>query len=78
MLIDDLWGLDMQFSTVFVALAVYAGLASAARVQFYTQLGCPGAASEDYQNVQCNSCVDPPGGALFHHIYALGVPRPHP
>ncbi|KAM5545810.1 hypothetical protein V8D89_000848 [Ganoderma adspersum] len=52
----------MQFSTVFVALAAYATLASAARVQFYTAKQCSGSSSEDYQNVQCNTCVDPPFG----------------
>ena len=69
----------MQFSIVFVALAAYATLASAARIQFYKAKQCSGGSSEDYQNVQCNTCVDPPFGVSVLYLYVTCCLRcPHP
>ena len=67
----------MQFSTIFVALAAYTTFASAARIQFYKAKQCSGGSSEDYQNVQCNTCVDPPFGLSVPHLYSMLLRRPH-
>lgn len=47
----------------FVALLAAAAPVNGARVRFYTTRdSCKGSPSQDYQNVKCNSCIDPPGG----------------
>ncbi|THG97916.1 hypothetical protein EW026_g4189 [Hermanssonia centrifuga] len=52
----------MSFKQSFVAFAVLAAAAvvNCAELQFYTTRSCAGGASQDYQNVACNSCIDPP------------------
>ena len=60
-----------MFSKSFIVAGVVALLAAAApvngaRVRFYTSRNnCAGSPSQDYQNVKCNSCIDPPGGTSF-------------
>lgn len=50
----------MVFKLLLVA-AICVTTAQAARVQFWTTRNdCAGGSSEDYQDVPCNSCVDPP------------------
>lgn len=51
----------MLYKQLLIAV-VLAATVQSARVQFYTTRSCSGGASEDYQNVPCNSCVDPPLG----------------
>lgn len=63
-----------MFSKTFLvatAITVFATVAqglpqtarAGARVQFYTTRdSCGGTPSEDYQNVKCNTCIDPAGG----------------
>lgn len=63
-----------KFSLVFVALAL-ASAVLAAEVQFGTTKSCDaGSFSEDYQNVACNSCVDPPGGECCGLLSHLLIP----
>lgn len=52
-----------MFFKLLPVAALCATAVHGARVQFWTTRdGCAGPASEDYQNVPCNSCVDPPLG----------------
>lgn len=52
----------MVFKSLLVAI-ICATTLQAARVQFWTtRNNCSGLSSEDYQNVPCNTCVDPPFG----------------
>ncbi|PSS38017.1 hypothetical protein PHLCEN_2v102 [Hermanssonia centrifuga] len=54
----------MSFKLSFAAFAALAAatVVHGAEVQYYTTRSCSGAASQDYRNVACNSCIDPPGG----------------
>ena len=53
----------MKFaSTVFLAVCAVAGMAYGQTVVFYTEKSCSGAPAEEFENVGCNVCVDPPGG----------------
>ncbi|KAF9043043.1 hypothetical protein BJ165DRAFT_1482455 [Panaeolus papilionaceus] len=52
----------MKLINTLVALA-FASTAYGATVRFYItkEATCGGGASQEYRNVGCNSCVDPPG-----------------
>lgn len=72
-------------SKLFLVAAILAATVQAARVQFWTTRdSCAGLSSEDYQNVPCNTCVDPPFGERVprsrHFVsnyspWQIGMPR---
>ncbi|THH02109.1 hypothetical protein EW026_g738 [Hermanssonia centrifuga] len=65
----------MSFKLSFAAFAALAAatVVHGAEVQYYTTRSCSGAASQDYRNVACNSCIDPPGDWWAVQFSGLGV-----
>ncbi|KAA1478668.1 hypothetical protein DENSPDRAFT_788300 [Dentipellis sp. KUC8613] len=50
----------MHLSAALLPLVSLIPAAVGIRVQFFTSRSCAGASSEDYRNLNCNTCVDPP------------------
>ncbi len=72
----------MSFKLSFAAFAALAAatVVHGAEVQYYTTRSCSGAASQDYRNVACNSCIDPPGGmpiptSQFTRLTSIIIPQ---
>lgn len=62
---------------VAAAIAAFATVAQGARVQFYTSRdNCAGAPAEDFQNIACNTCVDPAGGTLPRYVLRSTMANP--
>ncbi|TBU27475.1 hypothetical protein BD311DRAFT_760479 [Dichomitus squalens] len=45
----------------FLAIFAVAGFAHGQTLDFFTVKSCSGAVSEEFRDVGCNVCVDPPG-----------------
>ncbi|TFY63702.1 hypothetical protein EVG20_g6206 [Dentipellis fragilis] len=57
-------------SALLLPLVFLVPAAVGIRVQFFTPRSCAGAASEDYRNLNCNTCVDPPFSASPLPLYS--------
>jgi hypothetical protein len=53
----------MQLSVAFLSLAAALVGVEAGQIQFFTGVrSCSGSPTQDFQNIGCNICTDPPGG----------------
>jgi len=65
----------MMFSKTFLTAALFACLASAARVELYSTRSCSGSPQEDFQNVACDTCISPAGDFYAAQVSEIGDTR---